>query len=56
MKKCFENLIKLKSIVTLMMVFSLIIGWFANKVPNEQFVPLVTMIMTFYFAKQTKDA
>lgn len=56
MKEILENLFKLKSIVTLMMVISLIIGWFTNRVTNEQFVPLITMILTFYFAKQNKVA
>lgn len=52
MKTEIINLLKLKSIVTMMMVLSLIIGWFFNKVANDQFISLVTMILTFYFAKQ----
>lgn len=54
MKQEILNLFKLKSIVTLLMVSSLITGWFLEKVTNEQFIPLVTMILTFYFAKQSK--
>lgn len=51
-KNNFAALLKLKSIITLVMVFSLVIGWFNGKVTNEQFIPLVTMILTFYFAKK----
>lgn len=45
------KLIDLKSIITLIMVITLAIGWFVNKVTSDQFVPLITMILTFYFAK-----
>lgn len=38
----------------MIMIIALIIGWFMNKVTNEQFIPLVTTIITFYFAKQEK--
>lgn len=46
------KLIDLKSIITIMMILALVKGWFIEKVSAEQFVPLVTMIMTFYFAKK----
>ncbi|SJZ57506.1 hypothetical protein [Anaerorhabdus furcosa] len=51
MKDKLYKLIDLKSIITLSMIFALIFGWFVNKVSTEQFIPLVTMIMTFYFAR-----
>lgn len=54
MKEDLIKLLKLKSIITIMMIASLIIGWFMNKVTNEQFVPLVATIITFYFAKQER--
>jgi len=47
--------LKLKSIVTILMILSLIYGWIVNKVSSEQFIPLVTMILTFYFAKQSSE-
>lgn len=47
------KLIDLKAIITLIMVMSLVIGFFLNKVTSEQFVPLVVMILTFYFTKQS---
>jgi hypothetical protein len=34
------------------MVTGLIAGWFLNKVTSEQFIPLVTTVLTFYFAKK----
>lgn len=46
------KLIDLKSIITILMVGGLVAGWFLNKVTSEQFIPLVTMILTFYFAKK----
>ena len=54
MKEGLVKLLKLKSIITMIMIIALIIGWFMNKVTNEQFFPLVTTIITFYFAKQEK--
>jgi len=51
MKERIAKLIDLKSIVTLIMVAALVAGWFMGKVTSEQFVPLVIMILTFYFAK-----
>lgn len=52
MKERLAKLIDLKSIITILMVGGLVAGWFANKVTSEQFIPLVTMILTFYFAKK----
>lgn len=50
------KLIDLRSIITLMMVVGLVIAFFMDKISAEQFVPLVTMILTFYFAKkETED-
>ena len=52
MKEKLSNLIDLKSIITIIMVVSLAVAFFMNKVTAEQFIPLVTMIITFYFAKK----
>lgn len=46
------KLIDLKSIITIIMVVALVLGWRSGKVTSEQFIPLVTMILTFYFAKK----
>lgn len=56
MKEKFMKLIDLKSIVTLIMIISLVIGWYQNKVTSEQFIPLVTMVLTFYFAKNKANS
>lgn len=53
-KERIAKLIDLKSIMTIIMIIALVIGWFTNKVTSEQFVPMVMMIMTFYFAKNDK--
>lgn len=55
-KDRIAKLIDLKSIITLIMVITLSIGWFVNKVTSDQFVPLVTMILTFYFARSNTDS
>ena len=52
MKERLAKLIDLKSIITILMVGGLVAGWFVNKVSSEQFIPLVAMILTFYFAKK----
>ena len=52
--KKIAKLIDLKSIMTIIMIIALVVGWFADKVTSEQFVPMVMMIMTFYFAKNDK--
>lgn len=52
--KKVAKLIDLKSIMTIIMVIALVVGWFADKVTSEQFIPMVMMIMTFYFAKNDK--
>lgn len=56
MKEKFMKLIDLKSIVTMIMIISLVIGWYQNKVTSEQFIPLVTMVLTFYFAKNKANS
>ena len=57
MKEKIAKLIDLKSIVTLTFVgvtgFAFIKS--GGVVTSEQFIPLVTMILTFYFAKKDKD-
>ncbi len=49
------KLLKIKSIITILMILALILGWFNGKIDNEQFVPLVTTVITFYFAKSDKN-
>ncbi len=54
MKERIAKLIDLKSIITIIMVGALVYGFIANKITAEQFIPLVTMILTFYFTKKDK--
>lgn len=56
MRERIANLIDLKSIITILMIVALIIGWFMNKVTSEQFIPLVSIIVTFYFAKKDNSS
>lgn len=52
--KRIAKLIDLKSLISIAMVVSLCVGFFRDKITAEQFVPLITMVLTFYFAKQDK--
>ncbi len=54
MKEKISKLIDLKSIITIIMVVSLAVGFFMNKINASEFIPLVTMILTFYFTKKDK--
>lgn len=55
MKKKIENLIDLKSIITILITGTLIYGFVINKVNAEQFMTIATMIFTFYFAKKNVE-
>jgi hypothetical protein len=54
MKEKIAKLIDLKSIVTLLITLTLVIGFITNKINDEQFMTIATMIFTFYFASKTK--
>ena len=54
MKEKFAKLIDLKSIITILITSCLIYGFVANKINDEQFMTIATMIFTFYFAKKDK--
>ena len=49
------KLIDLKSIITILMVVALVVGFFKNMISANELIPLVTMILTFYFTKKDKD-
>lgn len=55
MKEKLCKLIDLKSIVTILMAISLVIGFFAGRITDEQFVPFATMVFMFYFQKNKND-
>ena len=48
------KLIDLKSIITILMVIALVVGFFKNMISANELIPLVTMILTFYFTKKDK--
>lgn len=54
MKERFAKLIDLKSIATIILVGLLGYGFIVDKINAEQFLPILTMVMTFYFAKKDK--
>lgn len=55
MKERIEKLIDLKSILTLVLTISLVIGFFKGMIAADVFVPFVSMTFTFYFAKNKKE-
>lgn len=57
MKNVLLNLLKVKSIITLATVFTLCYLTIKGVVPIELFIPLVSMIIAFYFNKdKNKEA
>ena len=54
MKEKIAKLIDLKTIITISITVCLIYGFIVNKISNEQFMAIATMIFTFYFAKKDK--
>lgn len=56
MKEKVAKLIDLKTIITISITAALIYGFIAEKITNEQFMTIATMIFTFYFAKKSKDS
>lgn len=55
MKNKIVKLIDLKSIITILMALSLVIGFFKGMVSTEVFIPFASMVFTFYFTKPNKE-
>ena len=55
MKNALINLLKVKTIITLLSVLTLVYGFIVNKIDSEMFIPIVSMIITYYFNKDTKE-
>ena len=51
MKIALIKLLKVKTIVTLVILGCTAYGFIAGKISTELFMPIVTMILTFYFQK-----
>lgn len=55
MKEKIVKLIDLKSIITILMTISLMIGYFMGKIETDVFVPFVSMTFAFYFTKKNTN-
>ena len=53
-KEIIAKLIDLKSIIKIFMIGALAYGFIVNKIETSEFIPLGTMILTFYFTKTDK--
>ena len=54
MKNTLTNLLKVKSIVTIATIFTLCYLTIKGAVAIELFIPLVSMVIAFYFNKDNK--
>jgi hypothetical protein len=54
MKERIAKLIDLKSIITIIITCALVYGFIADKINSENFMTIITMVFTFYFASKTK--
>jgi hypothetical protein len=55
MKEKLIKLIDLKSIITIAMAITLVVGFFKGLISAEVFIPFATMTFTFYFTKKDSD-
>ena len=51
MKKEFD----FKAILAMVLVAALIIGLFTNRITSQEFIPLVSIVLTFYFTTKKKE-
>lgn len=54
-KEKIAKLIDLKSLITLALAITLIYGFIVGKIDSKDFLVYVTMVFTFYYAKDKKD-
>ena len=55
MKNKLIKLIDLKSIITILMSVTLVVGFFKGLISAEVFIPFATMTFTFYFTKKSTN-
>ena len=48
------RLLKVKSLVTVLVTFSLVYGFICGSISAEQFMTIAAMVFTFYFARNTQ--
>lgn len=53
MKKIFENLLKIKSIITLVVCFVFIYVVIHESITTENIMVIISMVITFYFTKNS---
>lgn len=51
MKKIFENLLKIKSIITIVILFVFVYCVINHVISPENIMVIISMVITFYFAK-----
>lgn len=52
--KELKELVKVRSIITILLTIALIYGFVMNKIDGKDFLVYVTMVYTFYFARKEK--
>ena len=51
MKQALIKLLKVKTIITLMVTLCLVVGFLNGMISVDLFMPIVTMIFTYFFTK-----
>lgn len=49
------RLLKVKSLVTVLVTFSLVYGFICGSISAEQFMTIAAMVFTFYFARNAQS-
>lgn len=55
-KEKIAKLIDLKTIITILMIGTLVFGFIKEKINSNEFIPLVSLIVTSYFTKKDSDS
>ena len=56
MKRALINLLKVKTIVTLIITICLAVGFLKGQISVDLFMPIVTMIFTYFFTKNNNKS
>lgn len=56
MKQALINLLKVKTIVTLIITICLAVGFLKGQISVDLFMPIVTMIFTYFFTKKNNKS
>ena len=55
MVKALTNLIGVKRLIALIITIALVAGFGVGRITGEQFLPLATMVIGFYFGRGTNE-